>query len=691
LAFDVLGRLTSHQQITDGEIYSTSYEYNLSGALIEETYPSGRKVKNVLNNDGELSIVQSAKCLDGTPATNGTCTTQAGVWNYAQHVTRDTSGAVTKMQLGNGRWETAAYNNRQQITEIGLGTTDTTQNLLRLELDYGTNTQNNGSLREQKITVPTVGGTPGFTAVQTYTYDDLNRIQSATEMIGQTETWKQTFTIDRYGNRRFNTGTGLTTTLGSCTEEVCNPTISTATNRFTSTGYDYDENGNVTQDAEGRDFLYDAENHQTEVKDDQDNIIGEYLYDGEGRRVKKISNTETTIFVYNAGGTLVAEYSTVVASSEDAQVSYLTTDHLGSPRVITNDNGEVTSRKDYTAFGEETLSSERDPLLGYSGADEIRKGYTGYEKDDESGLDFAQARYYNSVHGRYTSIDPLTASASIRNPQTFNRYSYVLNSPYKYTDPLGLLPVTSAACAQWCNNRNEGDVGRGGGGRPGYDDPAKNFLQQQAEQAEPPPPTNEDSVGDPQLRFTTVDVFVDKDPDENEPDSTTDATDINSTDPKTNNVVVDVPPFTGTPTVYVVATVVLDGDGSIVETDPRGSGSLEPSQTGVEANTRQTPEGSAAPRGKRWDLVETLKLRDSENNPQSQRVVIAADGKSAQITFAVQLLGPDFKRNNSFTLTAHRVSNQVLGTNGKINEMRVTTTRMNVEFRIKYREFRLTP
>ncbi len=83
---------------------------------------------------------------------------------------------------------------------------------------------------------------------------------------------------------------------------------------------------------------------------------------------------------------------------------------------------------------------------------ETRKGYTGYEKDTESGLQCAQARYYNTAHGRFTSVDPLTASANAKNPQTFNRYSYVLNSPYKFTDPLGLAPRTSGSfCAQWCN------------------------------------------------------------------------------------------------------------------------------------------------------------------------------------------------------------------------------------------------
>jgi len=143
----------------------------------------------------------------------------------------------------------------------------------------------------------------------------------------------------------------------------------------------------------------------------------------------------------------VAEYSTQLASTQ--QVSYLTTDHLGSPRVTTDQNGVVTNRKDFSAFGEETLSAQRTSGLKYQ-PDSIRQDYTGYEKDDESGLEFAQARYYNSTHGRYTSIDPLTASANVKDPQTLNRYSYVLNSPYKFVDPLGLLSSSTGACGSNC-------------------------------------------------------------------------------------------------------------------------------------------------------------------------------------------------------------------------------------------------
>ena len=53
--------------------------------------------------------------------------------------------------------------------------------------------------------------------------------------------------------------------------------------------------------------------------------------------------------------------------------------------------------------------------------------------DDENGLDYAQARYYASRAGRFTSVDPLMASASTSAPQTFNRYSYALNNPYQDT------------------------------------------------------------------------------------------------------------------------------------------------------------------------------------------------------------------------------------------------------------------
>lgn len=80
-------------------------------------------------------------------------------------------------------------------------------------------------------------------------------------------------------------------------------------------------------------------------------------------------------------------------------------------------------------------------LLGLhnEGLSAICQDFTGYERDDESELDFAKARYLSTHHGRFTSPDPLMASWKPSNPQTFNRYVYVGNNPLFWIDPTGLI------------------------------------------------------------------------------------------------------------------------------------------------------------------------------------------------------------------------------------------------------------
>jgi len=381
---------------------------------------SGRVVKNVLDNNGDLSIVQSKKI------------STAGFWNYAEHFSYTAAGAVSSMQLGNGKWESTQFNPRLQPTQIALGTVQNGTDNLKLNYTYNSSGQNdnNGNVLSQTITVPTVGQTQGFTATQNYTYDSLNRLKSAQESIGGGQTWKQTFLYDRYGNRNFDTAN--TTTLGTCPANQCNPTVDTTNNRFTTgQGYTYDFSGNVKTDAEGRSFSFDGENKQTKVTSGGQ-TVGEYFYDGDGKRVKKYvpSTGETTIFVYDASGKMVAEYSTVVATPTEAKVSYLTNDHLGSPRITTDANGAVTSRRDFMPFGEEVART------GY-GTDSVRQKFTAYERDIESGFDFAQARYHSYTHGRFTSPDEPFADHWEDNLQTWNLYVYARNNPLNFVDPLG--------------------------------------------------------------------------------------------------------------------------------------------------------------------------------------------------------------------------------------------------------------
>ena len=127
-------------------------------------------------------------------------------------------------------------------------------------------------------------------------------------------------------------------------------------------------------------------------------------------------------------------------SAHLSEAFWLVSDPLGTPRMIVGKSGTLASvkRHDYLPFGEELSAGigGRTTGQGYSG-DSVRQHFTGYEADSESGLNFAEARYQSSVQGRFTSVDPLGASASVADPQSFNRYSYVNNNPTNLIDPSG--------------------------------------------------------------------------------------------------------------------------------------------------------------------------------------------------------------------------------------------------------------
>jgi len=110
------------------------------------------------------------------------------------------------------------------------------------------------------------------------------------------------------------------------------------------------------------------------------------------------------------------------------EVIYFHTDHLGSPVLITDSDGQVVSRHKYLPFGEE---------MEAAGTNTHSRRFTGHERDTESGLDYMLARYYSAGVGRFSSVDSAGASVHLMNPQTWNRYSYVLNSPLILTDPTG--------------------------------------------------------------------------------------------------------------------------------------------------------------------------------------------------------------------------------------------------------------
>ncbi|MBU0491840.1 MAG: RHS repeat-associated core domain-containing protein [Chloroflexi bacterium] len=121
-----------------------------------------------------------------------------------------------------------------------------------------------------------------------------------------------------------------------------------------------------------------------------------------------------------------------VALRRDGVLYFLHTDHLGSTSLLTDQDGnEVSnSRLSYYPYG-----SVRS---GDPAALPTEVNFTGQRLDRGTGLLYYGARYYDPLLGRFISADTVVPGAG--NPQALNRFSYVLNNPLRYTDPLGHIP-----------------------------------------------------------------------------------------------------------------------------------------------------------------------------------------------------------------------------------------------------------
>ena len=123
--------------------------------------------------------------------------------------------------------------------------------------------------------------------------------------------------------------------------------------------------------------------------------------------------------MYDALGQLAAEYSNAAQAPEaPCATCYLSTDYLGSVRMITDETGVAVARHDYLPFGEEVPGNMagRSMLFGQDAS--VNQKFTGQERDAESNLDFFEARFMSSLQGRFLSPDPFNAGADVGDPQS---------------------------------------------------------------------------------------------------------------------------------------------------------------------------------------------------------------------------------------------------------------------------------
>jgi RHS repeat-associated protein len=289
----------------------------------------------------------------------------------------------------------------------------------------------------------------------TFRYDRLQRLQSASVHDGTTAR-AESYVYDSTGNLISLTTGGVTIPLP----------VDAATNRLSSTsGFEYDDVGNMTRSPAST-YAYDSTGMLS-----SENMAVFHVYTADDERIAVVRNawrederwnwtirdlSAKPLREYESFGTsdeqdflwvtdhYYADGRLVAADREAVEGGrrHFHLDHLGTPRLVTNADGDRISAHAYLPFGAEATSILQERARGFEREEPIR--FTGHERDGLAStstetaayLDYMHARFYNPKWGRFLSVDP-GKDWDPKRPQSWNMYTYVQNNPVRFTDPTG--------------------------------------------------------------------------------------------------------------------------------------------------------------------------------------------------------------------------------------------------------------
>ena len=197
--------------------------------------------------------------------------------------------------------------------------------------------------------------------------------------------------------------------------------------------YTYDSNGNLTKDLNKgiSTITYNVLNLPNMVTFSDGSTIA-YTYGADGTKLKTVHKTGSTTTTTDYCGNVVYENGVqkLLLTDEgyvtlsDSKYHYYLKDHQGNNRVVINQSGTVEETNHYYPFG---------GVFANTGNTQPYK-YNGKELDAKKGLNWYDygARHYDAALGRFTTVDP-----SAENYYSTSPFTYCLNNPLNYIDPLG--------------------------------------------------------------------------------------------------------------------------------------------------------------------------------------------------------------------------------------------------------------
>jgi len=421
------GRLAS---VTDRKGQLTSFTYDAQKRLTAITYPDTGTQTRTYDAVGRLVEIREAGTAISYTYDNVSRVVLVATDNATGHnevgYDYDTLSRVVRRTVNGGDPTTYTYDNASRPITITYRNQVTTY------------AWDNSNRLTSKILPDGI--------VQSFTYDDADRVT----LMEYRKPDNTLIDSIAYGYDANGRRIAKTTTGGSSIQETGISATYDAANRMTSLALTainrtfslaYDDNGNLASKTDQANpsntttYTWDSRNRLTGIN--APGIIATFQYDVLGRRSSKTVNGQTIGYVYEGaqaigevtGGTISATILTtlaiddVVARYTQAGARTYLTDALGSVLALVKDDQSIQAFYAYTPYGE-------SQVLGDDEGNAVQ--YTARE-NDQTGLYYYRARYYDPVLKRFIAEDPIGLAGGS------NMYSYVRGNPMIFVDPLGLV------------------------------------------------------------------------------------------------------------------------------------------------------------------------------------------------------------------------------------------------------------
>jgi RHS repeat-associated protein len=424
--YDGANRIT--QTVQNG--HAISYIYNVPGRIRTLTYPGGRVITEHTDARARMDHIDDV----------------ASPPPIVQY-TYDLANNVLSRNYRNGTTSSFSYNANNWTTSMAYNNPATFEGF-----SYTYDNEGNKQF-EQK--------THDSSHSECYAYDSTYRLISykVGSLVGScvpAPVTQTSYNLDPVGNWTSKTTDGVTQNrMHNATNELI---------KIDSTSLIYDDNGNLTNEGTYT-YTYDEENRLTKAtRNSASAVVGQYQYDALNRRVQKIANPAGTLSIVqyfyddariieeqNGAGITQATYvygnyiDEVLTMNRGANTYYYHQNALGSVEAITDQTAAPVERYSYDAYGFATMTNGAfNPIPPNAwGTPHSAIGnpwmFTGRQLDEETGLYYYRARYYDPVKGRFLQRDPLEYLDGA------NLYEYGDDNPIRFGDPTGFTPLTGEA------------------------------------------------------------------------------------------------------------------------------------------------------------------------------------------------------------------------------------------------------